>query len=123
MSIVISATDGGTLEALTRSMARQIGTVEREVDATVTRAALNLKREWRTEAQGHRHLPFLPAAVEVTDIPDGKRVSFGDGNQGQIAHIATFGSYRSGPVMNPFRHVPPEVLILRRYMAEIGARL
>lgn len=123
MSINITAGDGGALTNLTREMARRIGTVEREVDASVTVEALNLKRLWRQEAEGHRNLPYLPAAVEVNDLPDGKQVTFGDGSQGQIAHIATFGSYRSSPIMNPFQHVPPAVATLQRFVGEIGSRL
>lgn len=119
--ISIDFSDG--VDDLTRALARRIGTIDTEVQATVTRGALNLKRDWQREAQGHRNLPFLPAAVRVDDITDGKRVSFGDGNQGTLAHIAAFGSYRSAPVMDVFRHIPRELTTIREYMARIGAML
>ena len=117
---MISARSRG-LEELAEALAKATVFVPIEVGKSVMKEALALAVKWRAEADGHGHLPKLPNAVEVEgNSGSAVKVTFGDGNQGVLAHIATFGSATSAPVMDPFQHVAAAEESLAKWVGQIG---
>jgi hypothetical protein len=117
--VIIARSRG--LEELAEALAKATVFVPIEVGKSVMKEALALAVQWRAEADGHGHLPKLPNAVEVEgNSGSAVKVTFGDGNQGELAHIATFGSARSAPVMDPFQHVAAAEESLAKWVGQIG---
>ena len=90
------------------------------LEATMHRAANNIKRVMREDASGHRHLPGLPSTVNYDLDSDGDvveiEVGFDKRGQGNLANIAAFGSVNNAPVMDITRGLREELPRLEKHL-------
>jgi hypothetical protein len=71
----------------------------------VRRGALNVKKDLQSEAQGHPHTPYLPAAISYDTKATKSQISAEigpdkDKTGGAIANVVYFGTAKNAPVLD-----------------------
>jgi hypothetical protein len=117
--------DTSELDALVADLQAAPFKVLAAIVPTAHRAGANIKRTMRRDATGHYRLGLLPGAVEyIVDLSATAvtvEVGFRKGSQGNLAHIAAFGTSTQPPVMDITRGLTEEVPNFMRWVAKVGA--
>lgn len=100
-------------EALAADLAAAPARVAADIVPVVSKGALNVKNDWRTNASGNPHAPHYPASItyDLDVQPDGVEAEIGpDKNlpQGPLGNILEFGTSKNPPHLDGQRALAAE---------------
>ena len=122
--------DTSDVRRLERHLARVVPRARRDMRAVVRRGALNIKRDWRSNARSTapKHAPAYPSSIsyDVTSYgPDIYRAVIGPdkaGPQGALGNLLEYGSVKNPPHRDGGRALDAEQPRFEAQMALITAR-
>ena len=99
-----------------------------EVDAVVTKGALNIKQDWARRWSGLAHAPAAGASInfDVYHLPGSVRAEIGadkSRRQGPLANLLEFGSKNNAPIPGGLPALDAEAPRMEKALGDLGERL
>lgn len=122
--------DMSDVRALERHLARVAAQAERDTRAVLMRGAVNIKRDWRSNAAATagKHAKLYPRSIGFDGVRQVGPVSFVDigpdkaGPQGALGNLLEYGSSKNPPHRDGGRALDAEAPRFEAQMAAITAR-
>lgn len=106
----------------------KVDDVLKEGRQSVSKGALNIRRNWRRRWGGHPHIPALPSAVTYDLAEFGYRVEAEigpdkDRPQGPLGNIIEFGTSKNAPIPGGLPSLDAEAPRFEKAIEKIGEDL